>query len=131
MTTTNEILATGRRKTAIARVRMKLGTGIIKVNDELAEKYFETEQDRQAVQGPFQIAKVQGKYDVTARVMGGGKGGQAGAIVLGIARALKQADSQLDRLLREAGMLTRDSRMKERKKFGLRGARRGCQFSKR
>ncbi len=131
MTTTSEILATGRRKTAIARVRLKPGTGVFRVNDEVVEKYFETDQDRLMVISPFQVAKVQGKFDVTARVNGGGKGGQAGAIVLGIARALKKADATLDRLLRDAGMLTRDSRMKERKKFGLRGARRGCQFSKR
>ncbi len=131
MTQTNEILATGRRKTAVARVRMKPGTGLIRVNGELVEKYFENEQDRIAVLSPLQATKTVGKFDITARVDGGGKSGQAGAVLLGLARALKKADAALHRPLREAGLLTRDSRMKERKKFGLRGARRGCQFSKR
>ena len=131
MAETAEIRATGRRKTAIARVRLKSGTGLVRINNELLEKYFENEQDRLSVLGPIQLAKAQGKYDILARVDGGGKSGQAGALVLGIARALKQADSTMERALRDAGMLTRDSRMKERKKFGLRGARRGCQFSKR
>lgn len=131
MTQTNEILATGRRKTAIARVRMKPGTGLIRINGELVEKYFENEQDRQAVLAALQLTKTVGKYDIVARVVGGGKAGQSGAVLLGLARALKKADAAHHRPLREAGMLTRDSRMKERKKFGLRGARRGCQFSKR
>lgn len=131
MTQTNEILATGRRKSAIARVRMKPGTGLIRINGELVEKYFENEQDRQAVLAALQVTKTVGKYDIVARVNGGGKAGQSGAVLLGLARALKQADAAHHRPLRDAGMLTRDSRMKERKKFGLRGARRGCQFSKR
>lgn len=131
MATTTETLATGRRKTAIARIRLKPGTGSIRINNEQLEQYFDSEQDRLAAVSPLAHTKTTGKFDIVARVCGGGKSGQAGAVVLGIARALIQVDPSLHRALREAGMLTRDSRMKERKKYGLRGARRGCQFSKR
>ena len=122
---------TGRRKSAIARVRVRKGSGKIVVNDEAFEKYFFAEQDRITVLGPLLSTKSQQRYDVIANVQGGGKSGQAGAILLGIARALLIADPVLEPRLREDGLLTRDGRMKERKKYGLRGARRGVQFSKR
>ncbi len=122
---------TGRRKKAIARVRIRKGSGKIVVNDEEFEKYFFSERDRISVLGPLLATKSQQRYDVIANVQGGGKSGQAGAIVLGIARALKIAEPVLEARLREDGLLTRDGRMKERKKYGLRGARRGVQFSKR
>lgn len=122
---------TGRRKKAIARVRIRKGSGKILVNDEEFEKYFFSERDRIAVLAPLLATKSQQRYDVIANVQGGGKSGQAGAIVLGIARALKIAEPVLEGRLREDGLLTRDGRMKERKKYGLRGARRGVQFSKR
>lgn len=122
---------TGRRKEAIARVRVRKGSGVIIVNGQKLEKYFFAEQDRITVLAPLIATKSQQRYDVIANVQGGGKAGQAGAIVLGIARALKNAEPVLEGRLREDGFLTRDGRMKERKKFGLRGARRGVQFSKR
>ncbi len=122
---------TGRRKSAIARVRVRKGSGKIVVNDQAFEKYFFAEQDRITVLGPLLSTKSQQRYDVIANVQGGGKSGQAGAIVLGIARALLIAEPVLEPRLREDGLLTRDGRMKERKKYGLRGARRGVQFSKR
>ena len=122
---------TGRRKEAIARVRVRKGSGTIVVNGEGFETYFFSEQDRVTVLAPLIATKSQQRYDVIANVQGGGKAGQAGAIVLGIARALKIAEPVLEGRLREDGFLTRDGRMKERKKYGLRGARRGVQFSKR
>ncbi|MBI3272999.1 MAG: 30S ribosomal protein S9 [Planctomycetes bacterium] len=124
-------LGTGRRKTAVARVRLKLGTGKVLVNAEAFERYFPTEGDRIDVLTPFNSTKVLGKYDLEARVSGGGKSGQAQAILLGVARALCKADPTLEPKLREDHLLTRDQRMKERKKYGRRGARRSFQFSKR
>ena len=122
---------TGRRKTSVARVRLFHGTGAIRVNSRDLEAYFLREDHRLTVNAPLRLTKTLGKYDVTTRVTGGGISGQAGAVALGIARALVLADSTLEAVLRENRMLTRDSRMKERKKYGRRGARRGFQFSKR
>jgi small subunit ribosomal protein S9 len=127
----NYSLATGRRKTAVARVRVKGGSGQIKINGRPLEDYFPTEKDRfQVLDALNQTGKLS-SVDVSIRVHGGGPTGQAGACKLGLARALRAFDSELDDLLRHSGLLTRDGRMKERKKYGLRGARRGTQFSKR
>ena len=122
---------TGRRKTAIARVRLKKGTGRVIVNGLEYEKYFDAVQDRLLVLSPLQTAKAVNRFDVFSNCCGGGKTGQAGAMVLGISRALLKADSTAELPLRDGGFLTRDPRMKERKKYGRRGARRGFQFSKR
>ena len=124
-------LGTGRRKTSVARVRLSHGSGSIKINSRDLDSYFVREDHRLTVNAPLRLTKTLGKYDVTARVDGGGITGQAGATSLGIARALVRADSTLEAVLRENRMLTRDSRMKERKKYGRKGARRGFQFSKR
>jgi len=122
---------TGRRKSSIARVRILPGSGQIQVNDREFEEYFRTDGNRALVVAPLAATETKGKYDVKARVYGGGPTGQAGAIRLGIARALKLVDPALEPKLREGGFLTRDPRMKERKKYGQRGARRRFQFSKR
>ena len=124
-------LATGRRKTSVARVRLKRGTGAVKINDRDMEAYFPVERERAAVLAPLKATKMLGKYDVTAKVSGGGLIGQAEAIMLGVARALRTISSDLDPVLREGSFLTRDSRMKERKKYGRRAARRSFQFYKR
>jgi len=122
---------TGRRKTAVARVRVKPGSGKFEVNKKPLEKYFTEEQDRLDAVAPLRATETFGKVDVFVNVNGGGITGQAGAILLGVARALKQANPAYDGALRAGGFLTRDSRMKERKKYGQRGARRSFQFSKR
>lgn len=122
---------TGRRKTAIARVRLKKGTGQLLVNNMAVEKYFDTESARQSVLLPLQKLDILGRYDIYAELYGGGKPAQADALVLGIARALKQVDPSMEPTLRKEGLLTRDPRMKERKKYGLHGARRTPQYSKR
>jgi len=122
---------TGRRKTSVARVRVIPGSGAIKINDRDMDQFFHREDHRLTVNAPLRATKTLGKYDVLANVDGGGITGQAGAVSLGIARALLKADATLEAALRENRMLTRDSRMKERKKYGRRGARRGFQFSKR
>jgi len=122
---------TGRRKTAVARVRIKPGEGKFQVNETDLEKYFSQDRDRNDAVAPLRATETFGKVDVFANVSGGGITGQAGAIMLGVARALKLANSQYDDALRAGGFLTRDSRMKERKKYGKRGARRSFQFSKR
>ncbi len=121
----------GRRKTAVARVRLKSGGGAIVVNDKPLDEFFTTIRDRQLALAPLRLSDTPDGYDVHIRVHGGGPHGQAGAVQLGIARALKQANPVLFEGLRENGFLTRDPRMKERKKYGRRGARRGFQFSKR
>ena len=124
-------LATGRRKTAIARVRIKAGSGKILINNRTLEDYFPAIKDRfQVLDALNQTGKL-ATVDVWIKVHGGGLTGQAGACKLGIARALRGFDPELDDMLRHSGLLTRDGRMKERKKYGLRGARRGTQFSKR
>lgn len=123
--------AVGRRKRAIARVRMALGKGKIEVNHLDLKKYFPTESLIKIVQRPLKLTNSLNKYDITAILNGGGYSGQAGALSLGISRALIQIDPQLRPQLRKAGLLTRDPREKERKKYGQRGARRRFQFSKR
>ena len=126
-----DALGTGRRKTSVARVRIRPGTGKLTINERPLEEYFTIEQDRQAVVAPLEHTGVRSSVDVIIRAHGGGNTGQAGACMQGIARALMRYDSDLSEKLREKHFLTRDARMKERKKPGLRGARRGTQFSKR
>jgi small subunit ribosomal protein S9 len=128
---TSEYVATGRRKTSVARVRMALGVGKMTVNGEDLTTYFPTISVQGVVQQPFTITDTEKRFDVMVNVNGGGKIGQAGAIRHGISRALIQADPELKPALKEAGMLTRDSREKERKKPGQPGARKRFQFSKR
>jgi small subunit ribosomal protein S9 len=126
-----DALGTGRRKTSVARVRIRPGTGKLMINERTLEDYFTIEQDRNAVVAPLEHTGVRASVDVVIRAHGGGSTGQAGACMQGIARALMKFDSDLDAKLREKHFLTRDARMKERKKPGLHGARRGTQFSKR
>jgi small subunit ribosomal protein S9 len=127
----NDSLGTGRRKTSVARVRVRAGGGKITINDRPFEEYFPGDQDRRNVLAPLQKSGKQDSVDITIRVHGGGISGQSGACMLGIARALIQFDSETFDPLRHNHLLTRDSRMKERKHYGLRGARKGTQFSKR
>ncbi len=122
---------TGRRKTSVARVRLVPGNGKVKVNDRDIEEYFNYETLRTIAKEPLVVTETLDKYDVLVNVHGGGFTGQAGAIRHGIARALIEADPELRPLLKKAGHLTRDSRMKERKKYGLKKARKSPQFSKR
>ena len=150
-------LGTGRRKTAVARVRMCEGTGQISINGKAVPKYFTEEKDRNSVYGPLTLTEMRQRVDVSITVTGGGFTGQAGAVSQGIARALKQyfgitspepaaapagadgehtpapvtAGSNMAKVLRDSGYLTRDGRMKERKKYGRKGARKSFQFSKR
>jgi small subunit ribosomal protein S9 len=126
-----DALGTGRRKTSVARVRIRPGTGKFLINERELNDYFTIEQDRMAAVAPLEHSGVRGSVDVIVRVHGGGNTGQAGACMQGIARALMRYDSDLSEKLREKHFLTRDARMKERKKPGLHGARRGTQFSKR
>ena len=125
------IWGVGRRKTAVARVRIAPGTGKIEVNGRTLNEHFTAEKDRKSIFGPLEVTNTGGKMDVWARCNGGGLTGQSGAIVMGLGRALAKFDRNLEVSLRNAGFLTRDSRMKERKKYGQRGARRKFQFSKR
>jgi small subunit ribosomal protein S9 len=127
----NDILGTGRRKTSVARVRVRPGDGKIKINNRSLEEYFANIRQRNSVVAPLDQTGKRGQLDVLIRVDGGGMTGQADACKLGIARALKKMDEATAVGLRDSGLLTRDGRMKERKKYGLRGARRGTQFSKR
>ncbi|MHC4178505.1 MAG: 30S ribosomal protein S9 [Planctomycetota bacterium] len=129
--TSNDTLGTGRRKSSVARVRIRPGAGNITVNQRPLDDYFYNEQHRKAVLAPLVHTGMRDQVDVIVRVGGGGITGQADACKLGIARALKAYNSELEDGLRDSGLLTRDGRMKERKKYGLRGARRGTQFSKR
>jgi len=144
---------TGRRKTSVARVRATEGTGIISINGRSVEQYFTEEKDRGAVYGPLLVADMRNRLDLLVTVKGGGITGQAGAVCQGIARAIKDmfgltsepppappgegeepaapGEGSLSKRLRDSGYLTRDSRMKERKHYGRKGARRGFQFSKR
>ena len=122
---------TGRRKTSVARVRLRPGTGKMTINGRELDAFFHVEKDRRIATDPVKATKVNVKFDVIATVIGGGTTGQAGAVKLGMARALVKADASLEKLLRDKGMLTRDPRMKERKKYGRKGARKGFQFSKR
>ncbi|MGV3532080.1 MAG: 30S ribosomal protein S9 [Chthoniobacteraceae bacterium] len=127
----SEIIATGRRKTAIARIRMNQGTGKIVVNGRPFEEYFKTLQLQNQVLRPFEIAKLVNGFDVKVNASGGGLNGQAGAVKLAVARALTESDPELRAALKADGLLTRDPRMKERKKSGQPGARKRFQFSKR
>ncbi len=122
---------TGRRKKSVARVRLYPGTGAITVNGKNVDEYFGLETLKLIIAQPFGVSETEGKFDVVANVTGGGLSGQAGAIRHGIARALVAADAENRPALKKAGFLTRDPRMKERKKYGLKGARRAPQFSKR
>jgi small subunit ribosomal protein S9 len=140
-------LGTGRRKTAVARIFLTEGSGTITINGRPLEAYFSEDKDRNAVTGPLNVVEMRSRLDVTAKVTGGGFTGQAGAVCQGIARALKQmfglttsadgaapADEAIVTMakkLRDSGFLTRDGRMKERKKYGRKGARKSFQFSKR
>lgn len=127
----NYIWGTGRRKSSVARVRIALGSGKISINGRELNDYFTKEQDRKAIFGPLEVTSLGGKLDIFVNATGGGQTGQTGAIVMGLGRALAKHDNALEVPLRNAGFLTRDSRMKERKKYGQRGARRRFQFSKR
>jgi small subunit ribosomal protein S9 len=129
--TTSDVLGTGRRKSSVARVRIRPGDGKVTINKRPLDEYFYNIQHRNAVLAPMVHTGTSELIDVTIRVGGGGITGQADACKLGIARALKKYDTDLDEALRDSGLLTRDGRMKERKKPGLRGARRASQFSKR
>ena len=126
-----DALGTGRRKSSVARVRVRVGSGKVVVNSRPLEEYFPREQDQVALLGPLKESGKQSEVDILIRVAGGGMTGQAGACRMGLARALVSYDSESFQGLRDGGFLTRDARMKERKKYGLRGARRGTQFSKR
>lgn len=125
------IWGTGRRKSSVARVRVKPGDGKLLINNRKVHEYFSQEKDRNAVMAPLKAADMTKSMDVFVNVGGGGTTGQSGATVLGIARALKNYDPTLQNVLRDGGYLTRDSRMVERKKPGKPGARRSFQFSKR
>ena len=138
-------LGTGRRKTAVARVRMCEGNGVLLINGKTVNDYFTEDKDRNAVNRPLELLEMKSKLDVHIRVNGGGFTGQGGAICQGLARALKRmfglptgvevsaedATNAMAKKLRDSGYLTRDGRMKERKKYGLKGARKAFQFSKR
>ncbi|MBQ3954821.1 MAG: 30S ribosomal protein S9 [Clostridia bacterium] len=122
---------TGRRKSSVARVRLYPGSGKITINNRDVDDYFGLETLKLIINQPFGITGTAGKFDIVANVTGGGISGQAGAIRHGVARALLLADETYRPLLKKAGFLTRDPRMKERKKYGLKAARRASQFSKR
>jgi small subunit ribosomal protein S9 len=137
-------LGTGRRKTSVARIRMCEGTGKLTINGKPLETYFNEEKDRRAVLGPLELTEMANRLDVVITTQGGGITGQGGAICQGIARALKSMFglpaagaeetvpvNSMAKMLRDSGYLTRDGRMKERKKYGLKGARKAFQFSKR
>ena len=126
-----QLYGTGRRKSSVARVRLVPGTGKIVINDRTIDDYFGLETLKVVVRQPLVATDTLGKFDVIAKVQGGGFTGQAGAIRHGIARALLTVDEEYRAALKSAGFLTRDSRMKERKKYGLKAARRAPQFSKR
>ena len=128
---TGDSLGTGRRKSSVARVRVRAGSGKILINRRPLEEYFPSLQDQNAVRSPLEATGQLSEVDVLIRVTGGGSTGQSGACKMGIARALVSHSEELFPTLRDGGFLTRDSRMKERKKPGLHGARRGTQFSKR
>ena len=130
-TTVPQFLGTGRRKTAVARVRLAAGSGKIVINGRPFENYFATETLRGTVTQPLTVTETAGKFDVQVNVSGGGPSGQAGAVRHGIARALIRADANLRTTLKGDGLLTRDPRMRERKKYGQPGARKRFQYSKR
>lgn len=123
--------ATGRRKTSVARVSMMPGNGQITVNNKPADVYFPRETLRMVIRQPIELAGITGKYDIKAKVTGGGPSGQAGAVKHGISRAIVDMNSDFRGKLKKEGFLTRDPREKERKKYGQKGARKRFQFSKR
>jgi len=131
MADSKEVLGTGRRKTAVARVRMASGSGKIVVNGRPFENYFPTDTLRTMATAPLAITESVAKYDIRINVEGGGPNGQAGAVRHGIARALLHVDAALRPTLKSAGFLTRDPRMREREKYGQPGARKRFQYSKR
>lgn len=126
-----EFYATGRRKNSIARVRLLPGSGEIKVNNQSLIDYFKRETLKMIIEQPLAVTESMGKFDILVNVQGGGLTGQAGAMRLGISRALLKFDEELKPILRVNGFLTRDPREKERKKYGMAGARKRYQFSKR
>jgi small subunit ribosomal protein S9 len=131
-TTPNEYYATGKRKTAIARVRLRAGTGEFTLNDKSLDDFFGGHEAlKMLVKQPFAVTETNEKYDVRAKLQGGGTAAQAGALRHGISRALCVVDLELRKRLKKAGFITRDARIKERKKYGQKGARRRFQFSKR
>jgi len=130
-TTQSEYYATGRRKTSTARVFLRPGSGAITVNHREFANFFPTDSLRTIVRRPFAVTETGEQFDVLATVAGGGVNGQAGALKLGIARALVEFNAELRKALKKEGLLTSDSRVKERKKYGLAGARKRFQFSKR
>jgi small subunit ribosomal protein S9 len=123
--------STGKRKNAIARVRLQPGSGKLLINSKPIESYFGRETSRMVIMQPFELTQTIGRFDIFVNVRGGGLSGQAGAIRHGISKALLEVDSAYRSTLKAAGFLTRDSRIKERKKYGKRGARASFQFSKR
>ncbi len=125
------IVATGKRKTSVARVLLRAGAGVCLVNERSFDNYFPTELLRRRIERPFHLTQTQGKFDLQVSLHGGGISSQAEALRHGIARAICQYDPELRPLLRKAGLLTRDSRIKERKKYGQPGARKRFQYSKR
>ena len=127
----NYFYGTGRRKSSVARVRLLPGTGNVTINGRSMDEYFGLETLRMLVRQPLELTGTMGKFDVVVNVCGGGVSGQAGAIRHGITRALIESDETLKAVLKKAGFVTRDPRMKERKKYGLKAARRAPQFSKR
>jgi len=131
MDATIRYYGTGRRKASVARVWLQTGAGKIEVNERSMDEFFPRQTLRMILSQPLRVAGVEGKYDVMATVIGGGISGQAGAIRLGIARALLKLDVAMRSTLKKAGLLTRDPRAKERKKYGQKGARARFQFSKR
>ena len=131
MANVTQYLGTGRRKKSVARVRLVPGTGVITINKRDIDDYFGYETLKMIVRDPMKLTETLGKFDVIVNVYGGGFTGQAGAIRHGVSRALLNYDPELRGQLKKAGFLTRDPRMKERKKYGLKAARRAPQFSKR
>ncbi len=127
----NYFYGTGRRKSSVARVRLLPGSGNVTINGRTMDEYFGLETLRMLVRQPMELTGTMGKFDVVVNVVGGGVSGQAGAIRHGITRALIESDETLKAVLKKAGFVTRDPRMKERKKYGLKAARRAPQFSKR
>ncbi len=126
-----DIWGTGRRKTSVARVRIRPGSGKFLINKREVDDYFKSDRDRQVARSPLETAGLVTTFDIWANVRGGGPTGQADAVKLGLARALAKAVPEITVTLREKGLLTRDARIKERKKYGRRGARRGMQWAKR
>jgi len=127
----NVFYATGKKKTAIARVRMLQGEGKFKINNRKLDDYFERETSKMIIRQPLVLTETSGKYDIYVNVKGGGTNSQAGAIKHGISKALLEVNADFRRILKKAGFLTRDSRVKERKKYGQRKARAKFRFSKR